>query len=469
MSRKTRARHRGARKSQGISWAPQRRTVLACTASASAFMFVLSGVSIASSRVQTTLEVDGVSQPITVWGGTVQSVLEKADIEVGEHDLVQPSPSSPIPDGGAVVVRTARPYTVSVDGEEQQIWSTSSTADAVLADSATMGRSVSLATERSSENKENVPLVARERSVRVVADGETKTIEAQPKDDVKSILDKAGVDIGANDRVSLGNTRGGALTLSVARVRRSLVTSDVPLPFEEHQVESADLFVGESLITQEGSEGQAQRTEWVETRDGKTSSAATTAETLKTQPTVAVRSVGTKPVTPQALVMAGLDPKANLEEGKDSLGRPYAKYTGALGTRSSVAEIEEIINTLPDQASKVEAVAAAQRSGVRVSYIGQDPKEIAQIQVAARGWAPSEFQCLVNLWNRESQWNPYAENASSGAYGIPQSLPGSKMATAGADWRTNPETQITWGLGYIADRYGTPCSAWAHSNAVGWY
>jgi hypothetical protein len=80
-----------------------------------------------------------------------------------------------------------------------------------------------------------------------------------------------------------------------------------------------------------------------------------------------------------------------------------------------------------------------------------------------------QYDCLVLLWNRESGWNYRASNPSSGAYGIPQSLPGTKMATAGADWRTNPNTQIRWGVGYIRDRYETPCGAWAHSQAVGWY
>ena len=94
---------------------------------------------------------------------------------------------------------------------------------------------------------------------------------------------------------------------------------------------------------------------------------------------------------------------------------------------------------------------------------------IALEMVNARGWGADEFNCLVALWNRESGWNVYAHNASSGAYGIPQSLPGDKMASAGADWATNPATQISWGLGYIADRYGTPCGAWAHSESVGWY
>ncbi len=94
---------------------------------------------------------------------------------------------------------------------------------------------------------------------------------------------------------------------------------------------------------------------------------------------------------------------------------------------------------------------------------------IAYEMVLARGWGDSEFSCLVALWTRESNWNVYAENPTSGAYGIPQSLPGSKMATAGADWQTSAATQITWGLGYIAGRYGTPCAAWESSETRGWY
>jgi hypothetical protein len=79
-----------------------------------------------------------------------------------------------------------------------------------------------------------------------------------------------------------------------------------------------------------------------------------------------------------------------------------------------------------------------------------------------------QFNCLVSLWNRESHWNVTATNPN-GAYGIPQALPGNKMASAGPDWQTNATTQITWGLGYITGRYGTPCGAWAHSQATGWY
>lgn len=93
----------------------------------------------------------------------------------------------------------------------------------------------------------------------------------------------------------------------------------------------------------------------------------------------------------------------------------------------------------------------------------------ARVQVEARGWGAEQFTCLSNLWMKESSWNHLAENPSSGAYGIPQALPASKMASHGSDYRTNPDTQIAWGLDYISDRYGTPCSAWAHSQQKNWY
>jgi hypothetical protein len=113
--------------------------------------------------------------------------------------------------------------------------------------------------------------------------------------------------------------------------------------------------------------------------------------------------------------------------------------------------------------ARVIARQEATRSAIR------DPRGIARIMVADRAWSSSQFKCLNLLWNRESRWNYRARNPSSGAYGIPQALPGRKMASAGADWRTNPVTQITWGLGYIDDLYGTPCGAWSHSESHGWY
>ncbi|MGY0066996.1 aggregation-promoting factor C-terminal-like domain-containing protein [Streptomyces sp. QTS137] len=81
----------------------------------------------------------------------------------------------------------------------------------------------------------------------------------------------------------------------------------------------------------------------------------------------------------------------------------------------------------------------------------------------------AQYQCFSNIVQHESGWNPTATNASSGAYGLVQALPASKMASAGSDWKTNPATQISWGLGYMNERYGSPCAAWDFWQANNWY
>ncbi len=123
-----------------------------------------------------------------------------------------------------------------------------------------------------------------------------------------------------------------------------------------------------------------------------------------------------------------------------------------------------------------EAAKAASAASTSTSSRPSAPTDPSGAQAIARdmmqsqyGWGADQFGCLVSLWNKESGWNANAYNASSGATGIPQALPGSKMASAGADWQTNPATQIAWGLGYIAGSYGTPCAAWDKSQSVGWY
>jgi hypothetical protein len=98
-----------------------------------------------------------------------------------------------------------------------------------------------------------------------------------------------------------------------------------------------------------------------------------------------------------------------------------------------------------------------------------DPRDIARALLPQFGFSADQFSCLDQLYNGESGWRVDADNPSSSAYGIPQALPGSKMASAGADWATNPETQIRWGLGYIRDSYGSPCGANDFKLGHGWY
>jgi hypothetical protein len=110
----------------------------------------------------------------------------------------------------------------------------------------------------------------------------------------------------------------------------------------------------------------------------------------------------------------------------------------------------------------------ASRTTSRAPLTG-DPRAIAHALLLREGGSETQWSCLDVLWSRESGWSTYASNGSSGAYGIPQALPGAKMAGFGTDWRTNPITQIRWGLWYIAQTYGTPCAALGHSQAYGYY
>jgi murein DD-endopeptidase MepM/ murein hydrolase activator NlpD len=122
--------------------------------------------------------------------------------------------------------------------------------------------------------------------------------------------------------------------------------------------------------------------------------------------------------------------------------------------------------------ARVAAAERVSREHAREGILARaqsDPRAVGRLMVADRGWGEQQFDCLDRLWAKESGWRWDADNPSSDAYGIPQSLPGSKMSSAGSDWATNPATQIQWGLGYIAARYGTPCSAWGHSQSSNWY
>lgn len=132
--------------------------------------------------------------------------------------------------------------------------------------------------------------------------------------------------------------------------------------------------------------------------------------------------------------------------------------TAAVGEAADRVSRSTLRPAIEDLEKKQERRAAAQK----------DPKAAARQQLEKRGWG-DQFSCLDSLWSGESNWDPQAENPSSGAYGIPQSLPAAKMASAGTDWRTNPVTQIRWGLEYIESTYGSPCAAESFKQGNGWY
>jgi hypothetical protein len=121
-------------------------------------------------------------------------------------------------------------------------------------------------------------------------------------------------------------------------------------------------------------------------------------------------------------------------------------------------------------AKKAERARKARIAAQGYSPGTADPRQIAkQIMQNKFGYGSDQFSCFNNIIIRESNWDIHATNASSGAYGIPQALPGIKMASVASDWRTNPATQIIWGAQYMKSRYGSPCSAWGFKSSHGWY
>ena len=176
-------------------------------------------------------------------------------------------------------------------------------------------------------------------------------------------------------------------------------------------------------------------------------------------------------------------------KGYDNQTYEINKVKKLIRNETSQDEINEIIETKKQAYEKAKAEEEArrkvqeeaerqarERAKQQSTTQSSSSQNLSSLQAYAHnlvintyGWSEYDFDCLVKLWNRESGWNPNAHNSSSGAHGIPQSLPASKMASEGSDYYTNGETQIRWGLKYISGRYGSPANAWAHSQQTGWY
>lgn len=154
--------------------------------------------------------------------------------------------------------------------------------------------------------------------------------------------------------------------------------------------------------------------------------------------------------------------------------RRVVSETGVLRDAFTVAQqkkaAEEAARAAAEQKAAEEQAAQEAAAALAAANTVDGAKATArQLMASTYGWSGDQFSCLESLWTKESGWNYQAYNADGGATGIPQALPGSKMAAAGADWQSNAATQIAWGLGYISSAYGTPCSAWSHSQAMNWY
>lgn len=356
---------------------------------------------------EVTLDVDGRAVEVQAFGRTVADVLEGSDVQVGERDLVAPALGDPIARGGQIVVRHGHELQVEVDGEERTVWSTALTVGEAVDGLGLREGEVRLSASRSSAlERGDVLRVSTLKTIHLVVDGQV--IDGLSSAAVvRDALKDVGLVLNEGDKVSvpLDATAVDGLVVLVTRAGTGGETVTEAMPFEVQEVEDPTLVKGNKVVKTKGRAGVRTTTYELQVVGGVVVGRTPITSVVTTPPVTQVVRVGT-------------------------------------------AE-------LPDPSTVAVEPGTAQAMG----------KEMA----AARGWGDDQFACLLSLWNKESGWRVNAENRSSGAYGIPQALPGSKMATVGADWQTNPATQITWGLNYISARYGNPCGAWAHSQAKGWY
>ncbi|MBV7364176.1 DUF348 domain-containing protein [Actinomycetaceae bacterium TAE3-ERU4] len=395
---------------------------------AAALMLGVTGVgavNLAASHHTVQVQVDGKTQQVSFFGNTVSDALSAAGVEVKAHDSVIPVPSSAIYDDSRITVATAKPYMVTIDGKTREVWSTATSSADILSDLGARGSTVTLAASRSSERSPLSTLTHVPTTAKLLVDGKTKDVKVSPGQGLKDLLQAEKIKLSPIDRVTASRTKDG-LVIRVVRVVRENIVTESDIPNKTVKKEDAKLLKGKTRITEEGKHGKRRLVEYREVVDGKETVRTKISDKVLAQPVDRVEVTGT------------MEPPA----------RPAA------------------VATAPDSPS----VAAAESSVPPAAPAPTgSPKAIARQMLAARGMGDDQYRCLVSLWNRESGWNYRSYNRSSGAYGIPQALPGSKMASAGADWRTNPATQIRWGLGYISGRYGSPCAALGHSHRVGWY
>ena len=182
-----------------------------------------------------------------------------------------------------------------------------------------------------------------------------------------------------------------------------------------------------------------------------------------------------------AVAATGAAVSGGIATGSSSADAPVSAAAdltriGTVGQADRVRRTETVSRS--DRRTKADpdkqaALSSMDSGGAAVSRTedisDDDPRDVARALLSDFGFGQDQFGCLDSLYNSESGWRVNADNPSSSAYGIPQALPGSKMSSAGADWATNPVTQIRWGLGYIQDRYGSPCSAWSFKQGNNWY
>ncbi|WP_300765785.1 G5 domain-containing protein [uncultured Bifidobacterium sp.] len=466
------------------------------------------------ARKSVALTINGDTRTVTTYAMSVDRLLDEQDVDVKSHDSVTSTTGGNIDEDTVVTVRKAYQATIVIDGKSVPFWTTATSTTQLL----NFFRANEKQAEKVTVNIANVYnqltgglVIKQDGPVTVIADGKSVTIQ-NGRLPAASILDAAGVTLDKNDRVNV-SLQNGHTILRVQRITHRTVNEIITTPFGTQTVIDGSLSAGETVIRQKGATGTTRRTYDVTYADGVEESRTLVSSTVVSSPLDEIIAVGPSSSSSSSSQSTSGSSDEDSESSQDtssssSSSSSPSPTTGGTSSSSSSSSSTSTSTTSPtptngspgtSTSSKPSPSPSTSTSTSNTSSpspsssptssddndndnddnggssaalwhpTASEAQTYAAGAAAAYGWTGTQWTDLVWIWNHESSWMWNAENSSSGAYGIPQALPASKMATFGANWHDDAAVQIAWGLNYIKQRYGSPSAARAWWKTHNWY
>lgn len=475
-------------------WTPQRFVtlrrirVIACIAATS---IALAGSFAFTARKSVALNINGQTTQVTTYAMTATRLLEEQGVDIKTHDIVTTSSGDQLANHAVVTVQSAYQTTINIDGTSVPFWTVATSADQLLGffeENQNNAAKITVDIKNVYNQLTGGLVINQSGPVTVIADGKS-SVAPNGKLPAASILDSKGIVLNKEDRVSVEKDSDETI-LRVRRVTHGEETRTSVIPFSTQTIIDPNLAEGQADVRQQGVNGEKTQVYDVTYVDGVAESETLKSETVTSMAIDQIIAVGAA----KSDTDKGSDKKSDsADNGKadsgsnnqhessnnnaGNTGGNNSGNTGNSGNSGNTGNTGNSGNTgNTGGGTNNNSGSSGSDSGTTTTPSGRLwHATVAQAQAyaagaaAQRGWTGNDWDCLVKLWTRESSWLWYAENASSGAYGIPQSLPADKMAAFGANYRDDAAVQIDWGLWYIAQAYGSPSKAWQHSEQVGWY
>ena len=466
-------------------WTPQRFVtlrrirVIACIAATS---IALAGSFAFTARKSVALNINGQTTQVTTYAMTATRLLEEQGVDIKTHDIVTTSSGDQLANHAVVTVQSAYQTTINIDGTAVPFWTVATSADQLLGffeENQNNAAKITVDIKNVYNQLTGGLVINQSGPVTVIADGKS-SVAPNGKLPAASILDSKGIVLNKEDRVSVEKDSDETI-LRVRRVTHGEETRTSVIPFSTQTIIDLNLAEGQADVRQQGVNGEKTQVYDVTYVDGVAESETLKSETVTSMAIDQIIAVGAA----KSDTDKGSDKKSDsADNGKadsgsnnqhessnnnaGNTGGNNSGNTGNSGNSGNTGNTGGGTNNNSGSSGSDSDTTTTPSGRLWHATVAQ-AQAYAAGAAAQRGWTGNDWDCLVKLWTRESSWLWYAENASSGAYGIPQSLPADKMAAFGANYRDDAAVQIDWGLWYIAQAYGSPSKAWQHSEQVGWY